>query len=126
MSSIESPQVRGPVTKALAGVSALPGIASVASPYAATGAAQIGQDGTVAFARVTWDKQPAEITAADANSLIAAAQTADGPGVHVSLGGASITNSERAKPGPSVVVGVIAALAILLIVFAIAPQGGVV
>jgi putative drug exporter of the RND superfamily len=128
--TIQSPQVRGPVTKALAGVSALPGIASVASPYAATGAAQIGQDGTVAFARVTWDKQPAEITAADANSLIAAAQTADGPGVHVSLGGASITNSERAKPGPSVVVGVIAALAILLIVFggailaALAPLAG--
>ena len=115
--TIESPQVRGPVTKALAGVSALPGIESVASPYAPTEAAQIGQDGTVAFARVTWDKQPAEITAADADSLIAAAQTADGPGVHVSLGGASITNSERAKPGPSVVVGVIAALAILLIVF---------
>jgi RND superfamily putative drug exporter len=128
--TIESPQVRGPVTRALAGVSALPGIASVASPYAATGAAQIGQDGTVAFARVTWDKQPAEITAADADSLIAAAQTADGPAVHVSLGGASITNSERAKPGPSVAVGVIAALAILLIVFggailaALAPLAG--
>jgi RND superfamily putative drug exporter len=128
--TIESPQVRGPVTKALAGVSAVPGIASVASPYAATGAAQIGQDGTVAFARVTWDKQAAQITAADADSLIAAAQTADGPRVHVSLGGGSITNSERAKPGPSVAVGVIAALAILLIVFggailaALAPLAG--
>ncbi len=37
--------------------------------------------------------------------------------MHVSLGGASITNSERAKPGPSVAVGVIAALVVLLIVF---------
>ncbi|MGD0247400.1 MAG: MMPL family transporter, partial [Streptosporangiaceae bacterium] len=53
----------------------------------------------------------------DADTLISAAQTADGPGVHVSLGGASITNSERAKPGPSVAVGVVAALVILLIVF---------
>ena len=115
--TIESSPVRDAVTAALARVSALPGITSVASPYAAAGAAQVSRDGTVAFARVTWDKQPDQITAADADSLIAAAQTADGPGVHVSLGGASITNSERAKPGPSVAVGVIAALVILLLVF---------
>ena len=115
--TIESAPVRDAVTAALARVSALPGITSVASPYAAAGAAQVSRDGTVAFARVTWDRQPDQITAADADSLITAAQTADGPGVHVSLGGASITNSERAKPGPSVAVGVIAALVILLIVF---------
>ncbi len=112
-----SPQVRGPVTRTLARVSAVPGIASVASPYAAAGAAQVSRSRTIAFARVTWDKQPDQVTAADAGALIAAAESADGPGVHVSLGGASITNSERAKPGPSVAVGVIAALAVLLVVF---------
>jgi RND superfamily putative drug exporter len=115
--AINSPQVRGPVTKALDEVSALPSIASVASPYEANGAGQVSKDGTVAFARVTWDKQPDQVTTADASAVITAAQTADGPGVHVSLGGASITNSERAKPGPSVLVGVVAALVILLIVF---------
>lgn len=115
--TIESPQVRDAVTAALARVSALPGIASVASPYTAAGATQVSTGGTVAFARVTWDKQPDQITAADAGTLIAAAQSADGPGLHVSLGGASITSSERAKPGPSVAVGVIAALVILLLVF---------
>ena len=115
--TIESAPVRDAVTAALARVSALPGIASVASPYTAAGATQVSRGGTVAFARVTWDKQPDQITAADAGALIAAAQSADGPGVHVSLGGASITNSERAKPGPSVAVGVIAALVILLLVF---------
>jgi putative drug exporter of the RND superfamily len=115
--TVRSPQVRGPVTRALARVSAVPGIASVTSPYAAAGAAQVSRGGTIAFARVTWDRQPDQVTAADAGALIAAAESADGPGVHVSLGGASITNSERAKPGPSVAVGVIAALAVLLVVF---------
>jgi putative drug exporter of the RND superfamily len=115
--TIESAPVRGAVTAALARVSALPGIASVTSPYTTAGASQVSRGGTVAFARVTWDKQPDQITAGDADALISAAQTADGPGVHVSLGGASITNSERAKPGPSVAVGVIAALVILLLVF---------
>jgi RND superfamily putative drug exporter len=115
--TIRSPQVRGPVTRALARVAAVPGIASVASPYVAAGASQVSRDGTVAFARVTWDKQPDQVTAADAGALITAARSADSPSVHVSLGGTSITNSERAKPGPSVAVGVIAALVILLIVF---------
>ena len=115
--SIQSAPVRTAVTAALERVSALPDISSVTSPYSAAGATQVSRNGTVAFARVTWDLQPAAVTAADARALIAAAQTADGPSVHVSLGGASITNSERAKPGPSVVVGVIAALVILLIVF---------
>ncbi len=103
--TVGSPQVRDAVTRALARVATVPGIASVASPYAAAGASQVSGDGTVAFARVTWDKQPDQVAAADADTLISAAQTADSPAVHVSLGGASITNSERAKPGPSVAVG---------------------
>lgn len=115
--SIRSPQVKAAVTAALAKVSALPDVASVASPYAASGTGQISRDGAVAFARFTWDLQPAQITTAEAQSVIQAAQTADGPNVHPSLGGASITNTERAKPGPSVVVAVVAALVILLIVF---------
>jgi putative drug exporter of the RND superfamily len=115
--TIQSAPVRSAVTGALAKVAAIPGVATVTSPYTPAGAAQVSRDGTVAFARVTWAAQPADVTAADAQALIAAARTADSPAVHVSLGGASITNSERAKPGPSVVAGVVAALVILLIVF---------
>ena len=115
--NIRSPRAETALTAALAKVSALPDIASVASPYTAAGTDQIGGDGTVAFARVTWSLQPAQITTAEAQNVIQAAQTADGPNLHASLEGASITNTERAKPGPSVVVGVAAALVILLIVF---------
>jgi RND superfamily putative drug exporter len=116
-STIRSAPVRGAVTAALARVSAVPGVESVASPYARAGAAQISRSGTVAFARVTWDRQTAQITAADVRHLIGAAQTADGRNVQVSLSGLSITNSERTGLGKSVGVGVIAALIILLIVF---------
>ena len=66
---------------------------------------------------MTWDKPSTQVTTADAGKLIAAAESADGPDVHVSLGGQSITNSERPSIGLSVVVGVAAALVILLIVF---------
>ena len=115
--TITSPQVEAEVTAALAKVAALPDIASVASPYAGDGAQQISRDGTVAFARLTWDLQPAQITTSAAQNVIQAAQSVNSPNLHASLGGASITNTERAKPGPSVAVGVIAALIILLIVF---------
>jgi putative drug exporter of the RND superfamily len=66
---------------------------------------------------VTWDRQTAQITAADAQRIITAAQSADGRNIRVSVAGASITNSERTGLGKSVGVGVIAALVILLIVF---------
>ncbi|WP_405577840.1 MMPL family transporter [Streptomyces sp. NBC_01190] len=115
--TVRSPAVRRPVTAALGKVAAVPGVASVVSPYSKPGAAQISRDGSVAFARVTWKKKAADVSKADASRLIAAAKTADGPDVHVSLGGASITNEESKGPGTSVAVGVVAALIILLIVF---------
>jgi RND superfamily putative drug exporter len=115
--TISSAAVRTPVTAALAKVAEVPGVEAVTSPYTKAGAAQISRDGTVAFARVTWDKQAAQVTATDARNLIKAAESADGTTVHISLSGQSITNSERPSPGFSVGVGVIAALVILLVIF---------
>ncbi|MCW2908393.1 MAG: hypothetical protein JWL68_3182, partial [Actinomycetia bacterium] len=115
--TIRSAPVRAAVTAALGRAARVPGVESVASPYATDGAAQIARSGTTALARVTWDKSGAQVTAADARNLIAAAESADRADVHISLGGPAITNSERVGLGRSVGVGVIAALVILLIVF---------
>jgi putative drug exporter of the RND superfamily len=115
--AIRSAAVRSAVTAALARAAAVPGIESVASPYGPGGAAQISTSGTIAFARVTWGRPSDQITSADAKKLISAAESADGPDVHVSLGGPAITNSERAGLGRSVGVGIVAALAVLLVVF---------
>jgi RND superfamily putative drug exporter len=115
--TVRSEPVRAAVSAALARAARVPGVESVASPYAAAGAGQISRSGTVAFARVAWDKQDAQITSAEAEKLIRAAESADGDSVHVSLGGPAITNSERVGLGRSVGVGVIAALVILLVVF---------
>jgi putative drug exporter of the RND superfamily len=115
--TIQSVPVQSAVTAALARVAKVPGVASVASPYAKDGAAQISRDGTVAFARVSWDKPSAQVTTADAAKLIRSAESADAPDVRVSLGGQSIENSERPSIGISVVVAVAAALVILMIVF---------
>jgi len=115
--TVGSAPVRSAVTAALAKVETVPGVASVASPYARAGAGQVSRDGRLAFAVVTWDKQSAAVTTADADNLIKAAESADGPAVRISLSGQSISNSERPSPGFTVGVGVIAALAVLLVVF---------
>ncbi|MGF7234087.1 MAG: MMPL family transporter [Frankia sp.] len=114
--TVRSPAVRAAVTGALTRAAKVPGVEAVASPYSTAGAAQISRDGTVAFATVTWSKVAAEVTTSDAKRLIAAAESADGANVQMSLGGESIANSQRAGVGLSVVVGVVAALAILLVV----------
>jgi putative drug exporter of the RND superfamily len=115
--TVRSASVRAAVTAALAKVAKVPGVESVGSPYGAQGEAQISHDGTIAFATVTWDKLPAERTPADVTHLAKAAETADGASLSVSLAGQSISDSEGAGPGLSVLVGVIAALIILLFVF---------
>jgi len=115
--TVRSSSVQTAVSAALAKVAKVPGVQSVASPYGSNGAARISKSGTVAFAHVTWDKPAAQVTAADADNLIAAARSADGTNVQVSLSGQSISNSEKPSVGSSVVVAVAAALVILLIVF---------
>jgi putative drug exporter of the RND superfamily len=115
--TVRSPGVQAAVSAALSGVAKLPGVAGVASPYAKAGAAQISRNGTIAFATVTWAKAPADVTATEGKSLVSAAEFADGPHVHISLGGPSIEKTEQAGVGLSVVVGVLAALVVLLVVF---------
>ena len=115
--TVRSASVRAAVTAALAKVARVPGVQSVGSPYGAQGGAQISRDGTIAFATVTWDKVPDDMTNTDASNLTAAADSADRADLRISLAGEVISDSEGAGPGLSVVVGVIAALIILLVVF---------
>ena len=115
--TVRSPTVRAAVTDALARVARVPGVAAVSSPFSPRGASQISRDATVAFATVTWSKQTSAITTAEAGQLVHTAESADRPDVRVSLGGPAISNWERPSPGSSVLVGVVAALLILLLVF---------
>ena len=115
--TVQSPPVKRAVTDALAKVAKVSGIEALQNPYTKEGAAQIARGKTVAFATVTWGKAAANVTNADAKNLIAAAESADGPNTHISLSGQSISSSERASVGASVAVGLLAALAIMLLIF---------
>jgi len=113
--TIRSPTIKTTVTAALDKVAKVPGIVAIGSPYGKRGSAQISRDGTIAFATVTWNKVDAKVTDADALNLVNAAKSADGPSVHVSVGGDAISSEEGGSLGLSVLVGVIAAFIILLV-----------
>ena len=115
--SLRSGAARTSAIAALRKVAHVAGVEAVESPFSARGAAQISRSGTIAFAPVIWKMGAADVTEQDANHLIAAAKSADGAQLRVSLGGQAISNSEGSGPGLSVLVGVGAALIILLIVF---------
>ena len=112
---IGTPAVKADISRTLAAVARVPGIAGVISPY--RNPAQISRSGTVAFATVAWSKAPSAVTKTDAKALVTAATAGRMRGVDVSLGGNSIENEENSGPGISVAVGVVAALIVLLTVF---------
>ncbi len=115
--TVTSPQVKQQAEQMLERVAQVPGIATVVSPFSKAGAEQVSKSGDVAFATVYWKMPASSVTKADADKLINAATDTKLAGANVYLGGNSIENADSSGPGVSVMVGVVAALIVLLIVF---------
>jgi putative drug exporter of the RND superfamily len=114
--SLRDPQVRARVAPMLARLSARSDVASVISPYAPAGAAQISREGTVAFARVNMTKQVMNVTASEAKQFVNTARGASGGGVHVEVGGQVAELVNRPSVSSSGI-GASAALIVLMFVF---------
>jgi putative drug exporter of the RND superfamily len=113
---LTDPAVRTRVEAMLAKVGALSDVASVASPYGPSGAAQMSASGQVAFANVVLNKQTEKITVAEAKRMVRTAQAGARDGLQVELQGPAAKFANQ----PSVNgagFGAIAALVVLLIVF---------
>src|SRR5579875_3814884 len=100
----------------LARVAKLPEVASIASPYAAAGAAQISKSGQVAFATVTMTRLAASFTTAQAKQFVDTARTGAGHGLQVAVAGQVAEQSEPTGDS-SAGLGAIAALIVMLVVF---------
>ncbi|GAA2519745.1 MMPL family transporter [Winogradskya humida] len=107
---IDDDAVQRRITAMLDEVAALPGVESVVSPYGKAGAAQISAGSDTAYAIVVLDRD------ADTGPIIEAASDAAGGTVAVTTGGAAFTEQPGASHGTEAV-GILAALAILLLVF---------
>jgi RND superfamily putative drug exporter len=100
----------------LARVSHLAHVTSVVSPYAA-GTRAVSSDGTIGFATVTFDQRANVLPKQAVKTVIATAQSARSPRLQVELGGQAIEQAQQASLGFATLVGVGAAIIILLISF---------
>jgi RND superfamily putative drug exporter len=113
--------VTGPATRAqmqpmLDRIAHLPNVASVTSPYTPAGSKQISRDGTVAFATVNFTKDANNISAAQATTFVNTARAPNNQNLQVDVLG-QVASATNASSSSSTMIGVAAALLVLLIVF---------
>jgi RND superfamily putative drug exporter len=107
---------RSTIDATLARVAHLPHVTSVLSPYG-TGGGTISHDGTIGFATVNFDQRANVLPKAAVDRVIATAQSARSGSLQVELGGQAIEQAQQASLGFATVVGIGAAILILLISF---------
>jgi putative drug exporter of the RND superfamily len=107
---------RAAIDATVARVTHLPDVTGVTSPYAA-GQHAISRDGTIAFATITFDERANALPKAAVDRVLTAAQSARSSTLDVQLGGQAIEQAQQASLGFATVVGILAAIVILLISF---------
>ncbi len=107
---------RATVASTLARVSHLPHVASVVSPYAA-GQHTISRDGSIGFATVSFDQRANALPKEAIDRVITTAESARSARLQVELGGQAIEQAQQASLGFATVIGIAAAIVILLLSF---------
>jgi putative drug exporter of the RND superfamily len=114
--TLATPAIRGRVEQMLSRVARLPHVTSVASPYT-TGSRAISRDGRIGFATVTFDQRANVLPDSATKRVIAAATAARSADLQVELGGQAIEQGQRSSIGYTALVGIGAAVVVLLISF---------
>jgi RND superfamily putative drug exporter len=104
------------VSATIARVSKLPHVTAVVSPYDA-GSRAISPGGTIGFATVTFNEQASQLPKAAVQRVISSAESARSSTLQVELGGQAIEQAQQASIGFATLVGILAAMVILLISF---------
>jgi putative drug exporter of the RND superfamily len=114
--TLQSPANRAAVQSTVAKVSQLSHVTGVVSPFA-PGARAVSKDGTIAFATVTFNERANALPKDAVNKVISTAEAARSPQLQVELGGQAIEQAQQSSLGFATVVGIVAAIIILLISF---------
>jgi putative drug exporter of the RND superfamily len=115
----DSPPVKKKMEGVFAEAAKLPHVSEVASPYEPGGAAAISEDGEIAYATVQYDVTTDKLEKDDIKKLVSISETASGDGLRVAVGGAPIEEVRGEEEGgdSSLMVGLLAAVVILLLTF---------
>ncbi|MFI2509136.1 MMPL family transporter [Streptomyces sp. NPDC018972] len=115
--SVRDPAVQQKITRMLDEVEGLPKIGRVTGPYGPEGAAQISEDGRIAYAQLTFGVPFEDIEPADVKKLVKVAKGVSGDQLEVELGGGVISYADEPPANLSEIVGVIAAAVVLYFAF---------
>jgi putative drug exporter of the RND superfamily len=112
---VGAPAVQHRMEALFAAVARVPHVTAVVSPYTAEGSRQVARDGGVAYATVQFDRTAEKIPDRTISDIRHLADDAAGAGVHVALGGRMF--QEFGGLGPAELIGILAAVVILLVAF---------
>jgi RND superfamily putative drug exporter len=113
---VDDPAVKQKITDLLTRAAAIPEVSNIVSPY--DNPAAISADRKIAYATVTYDKQASEVELDNAKSLLTLVDDASETGFRVEAGGQIASTAEQANPfGATELIGVAAAMVILLVAF---------
>jgi RND superfamily putative drug exporter len=96
-------------------VEAVPHVTTVVSPYSADGANQVAKGGDIAYATIQFDRTASKIPDSTITEIRHLAHDANGDGIRVDLGGRMF--QEQGGLGPAELIGILAAIVILLVAF---------
>jgi putative drug exporter of the RND superfamily len=116
--SVQEPSVRNHMSALFTKVNGLPHVSGVIGPYSATQAGKaISANGRIAFATVVFDEKANDLPKGAGENVVKAAEAARIPGLQIELGGQAIEQTQQEGFGITTAVGLLAAIAVLLITF---------
>jgi RND superfamily putative drug exporter len=114
---VADPAVKERMQKAFAEIAKVKGVTGVESPYV-KGVSTVSPDGKIAFATVTWADQIGQSQLEEqVDPVISAYEKARGEGLEVQGGGAPIQAATAQEGDSAELVGIVAAMIVLLIMF---------
>lgn len=105
------------VNQATANVAGLPHVIKAVSPFASPHTGAVSQSGSIAYASVSWDDNPAGLTGSYLSRLNHAVAPARQAGLQVAYGGGAGQIGQDYSDTKSEVIGLVCALALLLFMF---------
>lgn len=115
--AVGDPEVRAQVESLLTEVGEIPSVTAVRSPYGPTGAGQISEDGTVAYAAVQYGTAGIEVPREDLEALTGLVEEAETETLKVSVGGQGVAALSNPQVGAGELIGIAFAALALFVAF---------
>ena len=112
--TLRSPRVRSQVEALLGATARIPHVTAVTDPYASRA---VSRDGTIGFATAVLERMSGSLDDSITRRLIRTAEAARSSALQVELGGPAIEQAQRTAIGSSMIVGLGAAIVVLLLSF---------